>query len=83
MTEYYKMVEKINKTFEKVYSTPKLQQTQKTTHKHQTSTLDGDKFPADLQSMDKTPSQIPVNGKMKLSCTKCDWETGKFKQSKA
>ena len=33
--------------------------------------------------MDKTPSQIPVNGKMKLSCTKCDWETGELKHSKA
>ena len=54
------MVDKIKKTFE-VYSTPKLHQTQKTTHKHQTSTLDGDKFPADLQSMDKTLIQEPLN----------------------
>ena len=75
LRKYYKMVEEIkNKTFDEFYSNPKLQQ--RTTHK--TSTLDG--VPADPQSMDKTPNQIPVK---KLSCTKCDWETGKLKQSKA
>ena len=79
------MVDKINKkTFEKVYSILKLHQTQKTTPEYQTSTLDGDEFPADLQSMDRTPIQEPANGnKIKLSCIRCDWETGKLKQSKA
>ena len=44
-----------------MYSILKLHQTQKTTPEYQTSTLDGDEFPADLQSMDKTPIQEPVN----------------------
>ena len=86
------MVENIktnnSKTFEKIYLILNSHQTQKPTRQlpeYQTSTIDGDDFPAALQSMERnTPIQRPANGNtLKLSCVTCAWETGKLKQSNA